>query len=478
MKNSTSRGRWDLPSFRVDINDFIKGNNSYDDIPDGAFISTDNGMNVFGKPGLLTIPAGSTAPTSGLPSVGVINWGKGKGSLSLNAMAVATNSSNDGYFYTVTDATGALTQVGSADTTKDYDILKSDTVYYQGAFYTSSTTDLTKNDVTLVTRDNVFWTTTKGKTALDSGSPHPLLVYADILFIANGRYLNSLDGTTANEMVLDLGSDWIITEMVVYNNQMRIFAEPYYNYAGTSHGLSKMFSYDTTTNSWIEEWSLNYRVCAAAVFDGTLFLWTKDYFGYWNGVKFERLRKMSAQINKHQIAEADKSLFFADGVFIVRYGSPQFGGTKKVYTMWQFSTNIAGLFADYQKSLVASVSGVSTSSIAYFSDVNTPGSSGLYEWTMNRKRFKKPIFIRAITIETDPLSTNQYLTVKYLDDKSNEVTIKQFDNTTYPGRSTLDWVFNGGKPTRTVRPRLRLNANIYVRSVEFYYEPSELYIDN
>lgn len=480
MRSSTSRGRWDLPSFRIDLKDFLKGNNTYDDMPDGAFLSTDNGMNAFGKPGLLTIPPSLSTATSGLPSVGMINFGKGKGSLSLNAIAVGTNSSQDGYFYTITDATGAHTQVGSADTGRDYDIGKSDTVYYQGAFYTTSTTNICKNDITLTTRDTTFWTGTSGKTALDANSPHPLLVYADIMFIANGRYLNNLDGATPNESVFDLGPDWIITEMAIYNNQMRIFAEPYYNYGGTSHGLSKMFSYDTTTNKWIEEWNLNYRISAAYVFDGILYLWTKDYMGYWDGVRFKILRKMSAQIYKHQIAEADHSLFFADGAFIVRYGSPQFGGAKKFFTMWQFSTNVAGVFANYQKSLLASIVGVSTSIVLYGSDVNTPssGSSSLYEFTMNRIKFKRPIFIRAVAIETDALNTNQFLTVKYLDDKSNEVTVKNFDDATYHGRSTLDWVFNGGKPTRTVRPRLRLNSNIYVRSVEFYYEPSELYIDN
>lgn len=467
---------YNLPKFRIDKNEFLKGNNTYDELPDGAFISTDNGMNVFGKPGMLTVPAGSTGPSTGLPAVGMINYGKGKGTLTLNGMAVGTNSSGDGYFYTITDSTGAHTQVGSADTAKDYDIGKSDTVYYQGAFYTSSTTDLTKNDITLVTRDVSFWVTTKGKSALDANSPHPLKVFGDILYLANGRYLHSLDGATATEMVFDMGPDWIIIALDVYGGQLRIIAEPYYNYSGIYHGLTKMVTWEGTTDHWLDEWDINYRISATYVFDSVLYMWTKDYMGYWNGQTFKPLRKMSGQIYKHQITEVDNSLFFADGVYIVRYGTPLFSGSKRFFTMWQLSTAVAGLVGYYGKSLIASISGASSSTIFYASDVNTPSSSGLYEWTLNPREFDRPVRLRMVLIKTDALTSGQYVIAKYLDDKNTEYTAATFDYTTYGGKSVKEITFNGGRATSSIRPRIRINGSVYLRSITFFYEPSEVLI--
>ena len=126
---------------------------------------------------------------------------------------------------------------------------------------------------------------------------------------------------------------------------------------------------------------------------------------------------MSGQIYKHQITEVDNSLFFADGVFIVRYGTPLFSGSKRFFTMWQLSTAVAGLVG----------SGASSSTIFYASDVNTPSSSGLYEWTLNPREFDRPVRLRMVLIKTDALTSGQYVIAKYLDDKNTEYTAATFD---------------------------------------------------
>lgn len=465
-----------LPSFRLDKDDFLRGNNTYDNMPDGEFLAQNNGLNPFHKPGTLTIPSSVGAPTTGLPSAGMINFGKGKGTLTLDAIAVGTNSSQDGYFFTIADSTGAHTQVGSADTAHNYDIGKSDTEFYQGSLYTTSDTDITKNNLALTVRDTVYWVTTLGKSALTATAPHPEVVYNDILYIADGRYLHQIDGATGTAQVFDLGPDWVITALANYNDLIYITAEPYYNFGGSNHSQAKMVTWDGYSASWISEWKTEFRIGALYVSNNILYAWSKDYMYYWNGIEMKPLRPMSGQIYKHQITEVDRSIFFVDGTYVVRYGSPLFGGAKKFFYYYNFGTNLAGIISYYNKSMVISQTGVSTSQIGYATDVNSPSTSAVYEVTGNKRFFKRPVRPRACVVETLPLVSGNSLTMKYVSDKGVEKTC---------GATAFSYALHGGAylhvfdilnapSTRVIQPRIRITGNLYIVNIDYFYEPVEV----
>lgn len=467
---------YNLPSFRVDRTDFLKGQNSYDHLPDGGQLTTANGINAFSKPGLITVvPDLGNAVTGSLPASGIFNFGFAKGAITMNPVCMATNSSQDGYYYTLDDS-GAMTLVGSADTSQNYDIGKSDTVFYQGSFYTTSTTDIIKNSVDLATRDTSFWVTTKAKSSLDSFSPHPMVVFGDIMYIASARYLHQLDAATATEAVLDLGADWVITAMAVYNNLIYICAEQYWNYSSTYHGLAKMFTWDGYSASWLDEWNINYRVSAMYVFENVLYMWRYSDMGYWDGSRFKPLRPMSTQTYKHQITECQGSMFFTDNTMVVRYGSPTLTGGKRFFNYWVTNSNqFTGIASWTQNGILISKNGNTNMSNIFVSNINTPGA-GSYEAIFNPRFFKRPVKLRAAVIELgQAIASGQSIQINFQNDKSELKTVGTFDNAVTAMAAKQNWSFDilGKAATRNVKPRLTITGGAYVRSVDFFYEAAE-----
>ncbi len=467
---------YSLPSFTIDKADFLKGNNSYENLADGGEVTSSFASNPFSKPGLLTIaPDLGNSVTASLPSEGVLTFGFAKGSLGQDVMAVATNSSRDGYFYLVSDV-GAMTAVGSADTTNEYTVGKTDTVFYQGSWYTTTEDDIVKNSVDLATRDVSFWVTTKGKSAMNTSAPHPLVVFGDIMYVASANAIHQLDGSTATESVFVLGTDWVITAMTVYDNLIYIVAEQYYNYSGVYHGISKMYTWDGYSGSWLSEWDLNYRFGALYVFENIMYMWTKDFMGYWDGARFRALRPMTAQTYKHQITEADQCLFFVDGVYVVRYGSPSPNGTKKFFNYFKTNENaFTGIAAWTEKKIVITKNGATNMSNFYVANVNAaPAGTGVSQApTFNPRYFKRPVYIRHVVVETEALASSQSVIPAYLDDAGSIVSAGTFAYATTEMQGKTIWTFDVFKrPTMSVKPRAYITADTHVRRITYYYDPA------
>lgn len=469
------------PSFRIDRTDFLKGNNSYDNLPDGGQFATAIGANPFSKPGLITVaPTLGASVTASLPASGIISFGFGKGTTSMLPICIATNASQDGYYYTLDD-NGAMTLVGSADTSQNYDIGKIDTVFYQSNFYTTSNTDIIKNSTTLATRDVSFWITTKAQSALTAAAPHPMVVFGDILYIADGQYLHQIDGATATAQVFDLGANWVTTSIVVYNNLIYIAAEQYFNYSSTYHGIAKMFTWDGYSASWLDEWELNYRVGTMYVFDNVLYMWRADDMGYWDGSRFKSLYPTLGQVYKSQITECKNSLFYADQTVVVRYGSPVLGGGKRFFKYWSIaSQTLTGISSWLRSGILISKTGATNLSNIFVSDVNAPDSSGTSELIFNPRFFKRPVNPRAVVIETEALASTQTVLISFNNDKGTSKTVGTFDNAVAAMATKTRWSFDilGQAPTRWLKMRMTITGAAYVRLLDTFYEPSEGQINN
>ena len=472
--------RYELPSFRVDKVDFLKGNNAYDHIPEGGVLATTVGVNSFSKPGLLSqSPLFGSAITASLPVNGVVSWGIGSGASSPTVVGVYANANNDASFYTMNTATGAMTKVGADDSTRDYSLGVTDTVFYNSNFYTTSATDISKASADLATRDDSFWITTSGKTALTSGVPHPLLVYESIMYIADGRYLHKLDGTVISLQVWDAPADHIITAMVEYNGLIYITAEPYKNLTGTVHGLSQMFSWDGLLESWYEQYFLDYRVNALYVYKNRLYAWTNDFLGLWTGSELDPQYPVSNQVFKCHITATSDSMLYADGATIVRYGKPFIPSLNRRFYKYMSANGLtfSGIISASGGSLVVTQKHATASPNYFVSSLNTPATSGTKTITFNARYFIKPVKVRAIVIETLPLATGQKIKVGYQD---------SLGNTYYPSENggELDFADSGAETsfrfevaskiaTRSIIPIIDITAAPHIRSIDYLYEGSE-----
>jgi len=474
--------RYESPSFRLDKVDFLKGNNAYDEYPEGGVLASTVGVNSFSKPGLLSqAPVLGASVTASLPIKGVISWGVGSGSSAPSVMAVYSNADNDGSFYSVNISTGAMTAVGSADTGRNYILGITDTVWYDGSFYTTSETDICKNSADLATRDTTWWTSTKSQAALTAGIPHPMLVYESILYIADGRYLHKVDGSTVSTQVFDVPPDHVITAMVEWNGLIYMVAEPYKDLTGSVHGLSQMFSWDGLSDSWYEQYFLDYRVNSLYVYKNKLFCWTNEFAGLWLGAEIEPLRPVTAQVFKCHITATADSMFYADGTTIIRYGKPYIPALPKKFYKYLSSaaSNLSGILSISSNNLIISEQHATASPIYYLSNVNTPASSGSRTFEFNMRKFKQPVKVRGVVVETEALTTGQKVKPGYVDDAGNTVygveNSGEFDNavTGMAGKTFYRFEVSGKVATRFLRPKVILTAGVHVRSIDYIFEGSE-----
>lgn len=469
----------DYPSFVIDRRDWLRGGNSYDNYPDGGVQRSSFGYNVFSKPGwLANSPDTGSTVDSGLPTGIGTSWGYGKGLISQQVMVVGMNSSQDASFYLVSSA-GAFTKVGSDDTAHDYQPGKTWTIFYHSEFYTTSTTDITKNSYDLATRDTSWWVTTKGETSLDSFSPHPQVVYGDIHYIADGRYIHQNDNGTIQYAAFDLGQDWVITDMCVYNNLIYIAAEPYYNYSGTNGGFSKIFTWNGYADSWLDEYAIGPRINAMYVFKNVLYVWTPYNFGYFTGSVVENLWPMTSAspyfTYSSGITSTEDSMFFADGVYLIRYGSPYPRSGFRPHVFQSFVERINGVGSYSATGIEVCTTGSSNGSNFVFDSRGTPGGNKTFKF--NTRYFGKPVKVRGYLIETNGMSSGQYVEVSMVDQTGTVRGTKRFGyaaSAAMQGKTTWEFDVLGVPATTRLDPYITVAGDVYIRSIRVFVEPVEM----
>lgn len=308
------------------------------------------------------------------------------------------------------------------------------------------------------------------------------------MYIADGSYLHSLDGTTPSQQVLFLGTEWVVTAMTVYNNLIYIAATPYLDNGGQRHTGSKIFTWNGYSASWLDEWNVDYRVDTMYVDrTGIMYIFNSHYMGYWTGSRVQFLRKVEKQIFKHQVASITNSLIYADNDKIIRYGTPIFGGTKRFTIPYlsnagEINGDFLGVNSIYNNSLmiIEKPSGATNISNPRVSDMDTVSdfsttSSG--EFTFNKRRFSKPIKIKGLSIDTTQVTTlGQSYIIKYINDRNETITLATFEYATTEHRQKYTWVFDkvaAQRATRSVQPILEIVGGGHVEGLDFFYGTAE-----
>lgn len=339
-----------LPSFKIDYREFLKGENSYAEYPDGGFISPEGfsdeaetegqvGVNLYKRVTYLCTPPDPVSLFEVVENIdNIIAWGSGN--FVTDIMCIGVNGSNHGFFYSVDNNDAALT-LQDTDTTRAYIDKITDVVLYQNNFYVTSLTDIAQCTPDMLTIVQDYWTTTLGQTALNA-NPHPMTVFVDILYIADGRYLHQIDNATVQLQVLDLPDGWIIDALAVYKNFMFIGAH-------TPSGDSKVYLWDGISDSWNEDYEMDDRITSFKIFQGVFYAFMPSIMSYFDGTKFKSFRPVygagisgSGEVSKFKADTIWNSLMFIEDSsasqysnWINRYGRViSSGRVKNIFTRY------------------------------------------------------------------------------------------------------------------------------------------------
>lgn len=215
--------------------------------------------------------------------------------------------------------------------------LGEDVCYFQGALYYSYnyTTGADVGKYTLV-RDNDTnfdddWLSAvpTGKFALGAGVPHQMINAGnDFMYIANGRYVSSWDGTTATEQDLDLPTGTVISSLAWAQNRLWIAANlP--NLTGTNKNTASIYIWDGNATSWEEEIRVMGRITALHVKNGIVYVFYEDIsssggykLGYLNGTTITDLANFTGALPAYyQVADYKDFIIWVSSDLIFAWGS-------------------------------------------------------------------------------------------------------------------------------------------------------------
>jgi len=180
------------------------------------------------------------------------------------------------------------------------------------------------------TFDDDWWTSALVGAALSATSHQMINGGDDNVYIANGRYVASLDGTTDVAQGLDLWADCVV-ESLTWNDDLVYIGANRPNISGANNNQSGIYRWDGFSDTWENNpVPVEGRIGALLTALGTTFCWYQcfdfdgtaiNFFGYVSGNKVEPLRSFDGTLPAYyQVSKIGSSVAFAAGSEIYAYG--------------------------------------------------------------------------------------------------------------------------------------------------------------
>lgn len=417
-----------MPTRTIQRNDFLRGTAETDFDSSGALSPIDKGQNLYYRKGLLSPPPTITTKTA-IDGIALIVKAENVG-LSGNKLALgAVGGNGDGTFYEVSGY-GVLTAKGSVDETHVYSSKFSDAVYWNGAFYVTSKTNIAEVTADLATIDIDWWTADRGQSDLDGFTPHQMIVFEGELFIAD---VNKLYKITTGEVVstaLTLPAEQNIISMVEYQNKIYMYVEDGFNANGNKNSNGKILVFDGVNDHDIIDASypIRYkRIETLYVYNGSLLAFTKDGLYHWNGISLQFIYKLYRQVFKGQISEYEGRLLFAHGTPSIYDESVQYYivcWDKRTFSMVHGSTE--GISLVFKVATDDIMIGTSTGTEGSFL-LGMGGILGTGYFRLAADVFPMNAIIRNVRIRlSQNLASGDTMTFTFFDSKGDEKTIGTF----------------------------------------------------
>ncbi len=463
-----------------DSSEFLRGMTTSDDIQDGGISPSTDAVQLLASPGVM-YSSKLHVSTSTNPSANII------ASTEVDALAsgfsgisrVFIGTDKKYYNYNGTDIAVGATDPTSANA---YSSTGVDSVFFNGAVYTSVQYDVTKYTGSAV--DGVWWSATVAANG----------TYLDKLYIGDSNKIHRYDGTTPDKnyftipfqgalvtaLGIDPSSGLILVSYTIGANAGN--TQPNKSYVGYWNGsnttqFQKIVQVDDQINSFY-------------TLGGNIFVGYGLNFGYWNGNGIKFLRKLKNAtlastdlIYKNHIANIDKTLYVIDGTQVLAYGEivsgqPIFryvyknsdgvnyscianvGSGKLAFSR---ATNAGGFSLDLWDSRTNATLGNQTTDFSAYT---------------RKFNFPRPIWIRGAQIYADGVLTNGGIILSLIDDSNTTTQIGSGSLDTYSLNSsnTKNNTFlpNPGIKTTTAQFKIEyLNATKGLRRFIVYYDVAE-----
>lgn len=449
-----------MPRITLDAAKWFRGASVADTLPSGGFSPLSTGIDLFRKPGCLTGGlSGNSGAGGNLLNDGVIAWTKPAdpnfsigGSIPVSYV-LSRDTGSGGRVVTFQGGYTAITM--ATDSMRSYLRGRSDIVLYNGELFATSTTNIAR----ITGPDYTYWTTTLGLTAFGFASPHLFCEYEGILYITDGRYLHSYNGTTGTYNVFDLPVGYTITSICVYQGYLWIAADPYpgSNVAVLGgfdhHGQASIFVWDGYSPSWLQEHVINERISHMLVNRSTLFIFTRKSFGYWNGNALVDLYALTTQVQKHQVGAIRDRVLFVQGAKIVCYGNPV-PGRQRFFSFplrHPSGTALGALLTGWGDGVL------------WFQNTNYffasfPDSAAAVGASCTHIEdpilFRDYVYIRSITVVLDQsVTSTDNIAISYINSDGDTVSVGTINNTDHPGRREIVFDVENDKPCYFIQPQ-------------------------
>lgn len=410
----------------IDSTNFLAGMSLSDYTSDGGFSSVYGGYNldVFDNNqnsyrGLLCSAPPVTAIASGNTASGSFaTITSGTNGVSEVHLAVDTT----GKFYSMSSG-GVLTLAGT-DATKEYSAYKSDSVFYNGAFFVSSTTDIALVNSAITTISPTWLTATMGQPSLSNSTPTPLLVFSDYMYFANANKVFRYNGSSITT-VMTMEQGYKVVAMEAHNGSIYISVERSINASGGQHSRAmKILIWDGYSPKIQNEFTMPAKTFTMKSVNGRLYLFTTNYLGYWNGIGVSPIYHYgdnNSFIYKQFITTYQDRLLFTDQW----NGIISFDGSK-LYRVFVpdnsttfTETAISSIFCGYEDTLIAQ--GV-PNNICFSLELDEYGDGG--KFPTHKYQLDDLTWIRKIRVyfkdQTDTTTTTAFY---YNDEKSTANSI-------------------------------------------------------
>lgn len=436
-----------MPRISLDASQWFKGASTTNELSDGGFSPNSKPINLYSVPGVARPNSGVVSASSQFLANGVFGWATPPGAATTQ-YGLSSNASLDGTVYSMSASSiGSVSTVYGPDTGRDYAAGYSDLIYYKGSYFYTSKTDIAKDG------DFDWWTSTLGLTALGNTNYHLLFVYGDILYITDGRYVHSWDGSAGVYNALDLPQDFRITAGTVFDDSIYLAADLFQdNSAGSRTGTARIYTWDGFSPSWISEEKIDEHISVLHPYGGTLFLATGTHFGYFNGKAVVPLRLLTSVVLKHQITTVRDVILIVQGSDILAYGNPIPGRQRFFSFPCQADSTIQGIHALLSTGVF---SGSLGSTQVRFDLLGTGTTAANSPFESNKINLGEYSFIKKITVQLyNAVASGEAIDVTYTDSAGGSRTVGTIMNDSHNGLREVVFDVGNELATFTVQPKI------------------------
>jgi len=311
-----------------------------------------------------------------------------------------------------------------------------DVAYYHGDFFYSWNDD-SGGDVGMYDISEVSWdddwgsTVPTGATALQAGVPHPLLAAGnDFLYIGNGYYVTSYDGTTFTEQDLDLPQDATIQDMAWHLNRLFIAANRP-DVSGSNKNIASIYIWDGNASSWEDEITVRGEIGALHVANNRLYAFWRDISGKsriglvnaGDGT-IDDLELWDGSLPEYyQVTDYKGHIIWVSDGLIYAYGAPHFNLEPKIFQLADAGhATGGGIVCPFSVPLVASYTG-SNYKIAKFSGYDTSSywRSLLFDVSATEENAEGKSIIDKIIFNIGKLASGARADIKFYDESGVQI---------------------------------------------------------